>query len=200
VIVGHLGVAFGARAFRRDVPLVWFITAAIAPDIADGFIAAGRMMFRDNTGSFFCNAFGGWSHSLPASAVLAILMAGAAWGWTHNRSAAVIIGAVVLTHLPLDLVTGLKALWPGGPVAGLFLYRFGVWDFAVELPVLLLGWALLRRHGGPRWATSIAMPAFLILIQAKADLAKIEHPPGPPRYCVADGRYRNASATAESLT
>jgi membrane-bound metal-dependent hydrolase YbcI (DUF457 family) len=188
VIVGHLGVAFGARAFRRDAPLVWLMAASIAPDLADGCIALARMALRNDTSRFLCNAFGAWTHSLPASAVLAVLMAGAALAYTHNRAAAAVIGAVVLTHLPLDLVTGLKALWPGGPVAGLFFYRFALWDFLTELPVLLLGWALLRRSGGPRWATSIATIAGLVLIQAKADLAKVDHPPGPPHYCGVDGR------------
>jgi hypothetical protein len=77
----------------------------------------------------------------------------------------------VLLHLPLDLVTGHKIFWPGGPLLGLHLYRRPVLDFAVEVPILVAGWWLLRRAGhGPRWATATAMIVALVLGQGMFDL------------------------------
>lgn len=163
MIAGHLGVALAARSLRRDAPLVWLLAAAIAPDLADGVFALVR----------FCSPNGSYSHSIPASVVLAGLAAGSSLILTRNRGAAAVVGAVVLSHLPLDLITGEKVLWPGGLVHGLYLYRFPIWDFVVELPVVVVGWLLLRRSGvGPSWATSVVAVAALTLLQAAADLAK----------------------------
>lgn len=163
MIAGHLGVALAARSLRHDARLVWLLAAAIAPDLADGVFALVK----------FCSPNGTYSHSIPASVVLAGMAAGSTLILTRNRGAAAVVGTVVLSHLPLDLITGEKVLWPGGFVHGLYLYRFPIWDFVVELPVVVVGWLLLRRSGdGPRWAMSVATVVALLLLQAAADLAK----------------------------
>jgi hypothetical protein len=174
VIVGHAGIAFGVRALRRDVPLGLLLAAAFLPDVADGAFKLAQV----------CSPYGTYTHSLPASAILAMGAAAIALAWSRNRALALVVGAVVLTHLPVDLITGQKALWPGGPVAGLYLYRFPLWDFVVELPVVVLGWLMLRRDGGaPPWATSVLVLAGLVAIQAGADVRNARRSLRPPNSC-----------------
>ena len=174
MIVGHIGIAFGARALRHEAPLVWLLAAAILPDIADGVLAVAGV----------CNSFGTYSHSVPASLTLAVAAGGLALALTRNRAVALAAAAVVLTHLPLDLFTGRKALWPGGPVAGLFLYRFPVWDFLIELPVVTLGWLMLRRSKAAPWqVTGVAALASLLILQATADYTSAHRPLKPPSPC-----------------
>ena len=62
MIVGHVGIAFGARALRRDVPLVVLMVAAFLPDVGDGALRLATI----------CNPYGTYTHSLPASALLAV--------------------------------------------------------------------------------------------------------------------------------
>lgn len=174
MIVGHVGIAFGARALRRDAPLVLLTGAAFLPDVGDGVF---RLLS-------ICNPYGTYSHSLPASAILALVAAMSALAWSRNPGIAIVVGALVLTHLPADLITGEKALWPGGPVTGLYLYRFPLWDFIIELPVLVLGWVMLRRAGGaPPWTTSVLLLAGLLMVQAGADLKNARRWLRPPNGC-----------------
>jgi hypothetical protein len=174
VIVGHVGIAFGARALRRDVPLVLLMVAAFLPDVGDGVLRLVAI----------CNPYGTYTHSVPASALLAAATAALALAWSRSRALALVAGGLVLTHLPVDLITGQKALWPGGPVAGLYLYRFPVWDFIIELPVVVLGWWMLRRAGGaPTWAMSVLTLASLLAVQAGADLRNARRSLRPPNSC-----------------
>ncbi|HVT40230.1 MAG TPA: metal-dependent hydrolase [Gemmatimonadaceae bacterium] len=174
MIVGHVGIAFGTRALRRDAPLVLLIGAAFLPDAGDGVLRLAAI----------CNPYGTYTHSLPASALLAVAAAAVALAWSRSRALALVAGGLVLTHLPLDLITGQKALWLGGPVAGLYFYRFPLWDFIIELPVLLLGWMMLRRAGGaPAWATSVLTLACLLAVQAGADLRNARRSQRPPTRC-----------------
>src|SRR5471032_2429756 len=114
MIVGHVGIAFGARALdRREsavrAPLLWLLAASIAPDLLDGAYALGG----------YCNPAGAFSHSLPAAAILATLFGVAAFLHTRSAATALLVLGLVLLHLPPDYVTGRKALWSGGPVIGL---------------------------------------------------------------------------------
>jgi hypothetical protein len=161
MITGHAGIAFGARALdRRDAdaraPLLWLLAASFAPDLLDSAYAVGR----------FCNPMGAYSHSLPAVALLALLFGVGAFLHTHDNATAALVGGLVVLHLPPDYITGLKALWPGGPVVGLFIYRWGWLDLLVELPVLVSGWWLLRRaQFTPRWVVSGQALAALVAVQ-----------------------------------
>jgi hypothetical protein len=118
MIVGHLGIAMGARSLDRRspaaaAPLLWLIAASVAPDILDGVYAFGQ----------YCNPAGAFSHSLPAAAILATLFGLAAFLHTRSAGTALLVAALVMFHLPPDYVTGRKALWSGGPVIGLYVYR-----------------------------------------------------------------------------
>src|ERR1039458_7715079 len=125
MIVGHLGVALGARALRPKAPLVWLLAASIVPDLLDGVYSLAKV----------CSPYGVYSHSLPAIAVLAAITMVLAYAGTRSGAIALVFGLVVLAHVPLDWITGEKALWLHGPVVGLNLYRLPAVDFVLELPM-----------------------------------------------------------------
>jgi hypothetical protein len=179
MIVGHVGIAFAARALDRRAenkraPLVWLLAASVAPDLLDGVYALGK----------YCNPEGVFSHSLPAVGALAVLFGVAAWLYTRNATTGLIVAFLVVMHLPPDFITGRKVLWPNGPVIGLYVYRWGWLDFVVELPVIVGGWWMLRRSRfTPRWVVSGLALATLLAIQLSFDAESTVNGPRPPRTC-----------------
>lgn len=161
MITGHLGVAAAARARWPVVSLLWILPVAIAPDLLDvGYAVMG-----------LCSPYGLYSHTVPAATLTGAVLGGIAFLATGSRAAGVLTAAVVLAHLPLDLVTGHKIFWPGGPLIGLGLYDRPLLDFLVELPVSLGGWWLLRRgRVAPRWTTMGAAAVALVVVQGTFDL------------------------------
>jgi hypothetical protein len=161
VITGHLGVAAAARVRWPVASLLWLLPVAIAPDLLDvGYAVIG-----------ICSPYGLYSHTVPAAALTGAVLGGIAFLATGSRAAGLLTVAVVLAHLPLDLVTGHKLYWPGGPLMGLGLYDRPLLDFLVELPVTLGGWWLLRRdRRAPRWATTGAAALALVVVQGTFDV------------------------------
>ena len=161
MITGHRGVAAVARSRWPALSLLWLVPVAIAPDILDfAYVAMG-----------ICSPYGLYSHTVPAAVLTGAVLGGIAFLATGSRTAGLVTAAVVLAHLPLDLVTGHKIFWPGGPLLGLYLYQRPFLDFLVEVPIALVGWGLLRRSGrGPWWATIGAGAVGLVLVQATFDV------------------------------
>jgi len=183
MILGHLGIALGARAVKRDAPLGWLIAASFAPDVMDlAFASAG-----------FCNAAGAYSHSLPAIGVTALVLGvGAAWR-TRSGKTALLVAGLVVVHLLVDYLTGLKALWPGGPVVGLDLYRWGWADFALEAPCIVGGWWAARRWGDlPRWVGGRLVLVALLGVQLVADTVHKEDRIKRPMACAKEGLFHKA--------
>jgi hypothetical protein len=168
VITGHLGVAAAARSGWRRTSLPWLLAGSIAPDVLDvGYAVVG-----------VCSPHGLYSHTVPVIALLAPLLGIAAFFVTGSRATAVATGAMVVLHLPPDLVTGHKLYWPGGPLMGLDLYTKPLADFIIEAIVLATGWWLLRRAAdAPRWATARLTLAALLLVQGTADVSKVSWKP-----------------------
>ncbi len=179
MIVGHIGIASGARALdRREsgsaAPILWLLAASVAPDMVDGALSLGK----------YCNPEGLFSHSLPVVAVLATLFGCAAFLHTRSAVTALIVAGLVVLHLPPDFITGRKVLWPDGPVVGLYIYRWGWLDFIVELPIIIAGWWLLRRSNfKPRIAVSVLALLALISVQAAFDVTTEVSGPRTPRPC-----------------
>jgi hypothetical protein len=179
MIVGHVGIAFGARALDRRgedacAPLLWLLAASIAPDVCDGVFALGQ----------YCNPEGVFTHSLPAAAILATLFGVAAFLHTRSIVTALLVAALVMLHLPPDYLTGRKALWAGGPVVGLYIYRWGWLDFLAELPFVVGGWWMLRRaRFPPRWVVSGLALASLLVVQGSFDVSTAVSGPRAPRVC-----------------
>lgn len=179
MIIGHVGIAFGARALdRRDpdarAPLMALMAASFAPDMLDGVLALAGV----------CNPDGLYSHSLPAVAALAAGFALASLAYSRRATTALLVAALVLLHLPPDYVTGVKATWPGGPIIGLYVYRWPWLDLLVETPVIVAGWWMLRRSRfSPRWVVSGFTLAALLAVQVGFDARFLVSAPRPPRTC-----------------
>jgi hypothetical protein len=87
--------------------------------------------------------------------------------------------AMVLLHLPADYITGLKVLWPGGPIVGLNLYAHPMADFALEALIAVAGWRYLRaRDRSSLWMRSWLTLAALLAMQAAMDTIGSVKPTG----------------------
>jgi hypothetical protein len=160
VITGHLGIAGAAHASRRDSSLLWLLGAAMAPDVVDALFVVARQ----------CNPSGLYSHTIPAAALLAVVVGALAYYFTDQRATGVLPALLVLAHLPLDFITGRKLFWPGAELMGLRLYDHPIGDFVLEAALVILGWWMLRRRPwAPRWATGRAALVWLLVIQISVE-------------------------------
>jgi hypothetical protein len=162
--VGHIGVALGAKGWRRAIPLWALVFAAQGPDWIDTVLYA-RHMNNDRVEL--------WSHSIPSVLVVALLVGAMAAVRWRSLATGLTLSATYALHLPADYLTGYKPLWLGGPHFGLQLYDQPRMDFVLEAVVIVIGWSLWRRtlplRGRNRPAAWLLL-AGLIAIQIGADL------------------------------
>ena len=166
------------RARWARVPLAALAVASVIPDFVDLALAALHV----------CAPNGAYSHSLPAATLLAALCGVVAALWLRVPGAGMVAAGIVLLHLPADYITGLKVLWPGGPLIGLNLYSHPLADFALEAIVAFAGWRYLRaRSPTPSWATRRIALVALLAMQAAMDVASYSVGPVKPNACGATG-------------
>lgn len=115
-----------------------------------------------------------WSHSIPVVAALALVLAVVAYLFTGNGGVAVLTGAVTVSHLLADYVTGFKPTWPGGPIIGLQLYSYPLGDLVVEMAVLVAGWLVYRRSLPPESRSHRLSWALLLLLGVAQLLAVLQ--------------------------
>jgi membrane-bound metal-dependent hydrolase YbcI (DUF457 family) len=159
VYLGHVGVALGAKGVRPRIALLALLIAAYAPDWVDSGLCI--------VGAY--NPRGMLSHSFAAIAVLAALAIAAYASNTRDFVGALVVAAVVVSHMLLDWVTGYKPTWPGGPMIGLRLYARPALNLIVEGLVILAGVMLYRRSLPPRtrgWIDVGVMLGALVAMQA----------------------------------
>ena len=156
--LGHVGVALGAKGLRRDIALIVLLVATYAPDWVDaGLCVIGAY---DPRGIF--------SHSFTAVALLGAIAVVAYHRYTRDLAGSLLVAGVVLSHVLLDLITGYKPTWPGGPMIGLRLYRHPVADLVLESAVILIGVVLYQRTLPSRarpWIDVAAMLGALLVMQ-----------------------------------
>jgi hypothetical protein len=193
VILGHFGIASAARRASRTymgaTMLVALLAASVAPDILDVIYAA--------TG--FCNPFGLYSHTIHAVVLEAAVIGGLAWLATGSRVVTLTFVAVVLLHVPADLLTGRKLLVPGGELYGLRLYDQPAIDWLLEAPIAVWGWWILRGDERvPRWVRSAWVALALVAVQSGFDVyAHIHHAGFKPSAC---GRMSAAAGKPPLVT
>jgi hypothetical protein len=176
VITGHLGIAAAANATRRDSTLVWLLVASGAPDVVDALFVVARS----------CNPHGLYSHTVPAAALIAVVMGAAAYLGTNQRATGVLAALLVLSHVPLDFITGYKLFWPGDELRGLRLYNWPALDFVLEAALTVFGWWLLRsRDWPPRWAVTRGGLVALLLFQAVTDVVGHQRGGVKPSACAS---------------
>jgi membrane-bound metal-dependent hydrolase YbcI (DUF457 family) len=165
VYLGHVGIALGARGMRREVSLLLLLVAAYAPDWIDaGLCVAGAYDPR-----------GMLSHSFPAAALVIAVVLTTFRFTKRDMTGALVVCAVVVSHLVLDWITGYKPTWPGGPMMGLRLYDQPSANLVVETVVILVGVFFYRRSLPFRvrpWVDLAAMAGLLIAMQVVVTIAK----------------------------
>lgn len=156
MIIGHVGIAFAARRAWPKAPLGWLLIATFACDIWRIALDGHRY------GLWIANLY---SHALPWCLMLAVVFASVTWTLFRNGRVALVVGVVVLSHVALDMISGWKPLWIGGPI-GLDLQHVEQAEFALEALIAITGWRLLRRTTVPRWQRGWLILAVLLLVEA----------------------------------
>lgn len=133
MFVGHFGIAEIGKGTRRDLSFLWLIVAAYLPDVTRLLVAP----FTDQVDML--------SHSLPSVALLAAAIAGLWIFRGGTASGACVLAAACLLHWPADMFTGCKPTVPGGPWIGFVNYRRPLNDLALEIALLIGGWAFAKR-------------------------------------------------------
>jgi hypothetical protein len=152
--IGHFGIALAGKGLRRAAPLWLLVMATQGCDWVQAVACVAAP----------AGASPMWSHSIPIVAALALVLALAAYLLTGNGEVAALTGAVAVSHVLADYVTGLKPTWPGGPVIGLRLYSHPLGDLVVETAVLVIGWLVYRRSLPPESRSSRLSWALLLLL------------------------------------
>ncbi|MDH4063511.1 MAG: hypothetical protein OEW19_03865 [Acidobacteriota bacterium] len=196
MFVGHLAFALGARSIEPRVPLPAAVAAACGLDLLwPVLLLLGLETVRVHPGdtAFTSLAFDAypWSHSLTLVVAWSVLAWLVTRRWLGSPRGAAIVGLLVFSHWPLDLVVHRPdlPLWPGGPLSGLGLWNSVPWTIVVEGGLLAAGvWMYAHtttpRDGVGRWALTglVAFGATLWITQPWA-------PPPPSATAVALGTF-----------
>lgn len=174
MFVGHYAAAFAAKAIEPKAPL-WALAAGCQLiDIGWGalIIAGVERAHVDPTLAGYPGVleYMPYTHSLPAAvlwALVAALLARLALRTSWGASA--LIGAVVFSHWPLDLIVHRPdlELWFGGEKVGFGLWNQPVLEQAVEMGLLALGgamWSASRvREGRTAWPALVLIGLYALL-------------------------------------
>lgn len=140
MFIGHWAPALVAAAHPRAPGLgTLFIAGQLVDWAFFGFVIVGIEHMRLTPGISVMNPMDlyhmPYTHSLAGSVAFATLFAGILWLWQRDRTAAIIGGAVVLSHWFLDLIVHVPdlTLWGRPPMLG-----FGLWNHpAIAMPLEL---------------------------------------------------------------
>jgi hypothetical protein len=164
--IGHVGAALAAKRVRRSIGLLVLLVATYVPDWVDtGLCLVGAYNPQEML-----------SHSIPAVVLFALIGFAAYGAATRDWTGAVVIAAVILSHMFLDWITGYKPTWPGGPMIGLKLYDHPIADFVAEGLVIFGGAILYKRTLPPRqrtWVDVSIMFGALLAMQLAIDVADL---------------------------
>ncbi|HKO16198.1 MAG TPA: hypothetical protein VJU87_08160 [Gemmatimonadaceae bacterium] len=160
MFVGHLGLAFLGKRLRPAAALGWLAVAAFLPD----FVRVGLRFVVSSPWADFL------SHSIPSVVILAAAIGLAAGMYAADWRVGALAGALCVSHLAADYLTGCKPTWLYGPYLGAYLYHFPIRDLLLELPLIFVAWLLLRQVLPARaWLSR----AWLVLLLALAQVAMV---------------------------
>ena len=148
MVLGHYGIALAAKRVAPNTSLGTLILAAQWLDeLWPIFLLFGVERVKIVPGLMPANALDfvsyPYSHSLLASIVWGFLVGGIYYAARRNRSAAIIVGLLVVSHWALDFPMHRAdlPLWPGSsPKVGLGAWRSIPLSIAIE--VVVLAWGL----------------------------------------------------------
>ena len=137
MFVGHLAVSLASKVVEPRAPLASLVAASFGLDLLWPILVLSgveKVSVDPGNTAFTPLAFDSypWSHSLLMACIWGLIAAGITFGVCKVRRAALLVGAVVVSHWILDFVTHRPdlPLWPGGPGFGL-----GLWN---SIPATLL--------------------------------------------------------------
>ncbi len=154
---GHAAVAMLVKGKRPQLSLALLVPVAYGPDWVDLF---SHVVHRPNPE---------FSHSLVSVGFMSIMVTLCVVPFVGSAVDALIVGATYASHWVLDLVTGLKPTWPGGPVVGLHFYAHVYREFFLEAPFVVACWLVYRsslRADVRNSVLAYVMPLGLIVLQA----------------------------------
>lgn len=158
MFIGHYGIAFALKAFRKNVSLGLLFIAVQFVDVLWGvFVLGGLEIAHVVPGITAANPLElvhvPYSHGLAASFV----WAGGVYTFIrflptermpHRGRVALVMSVAVLSHFLLDFIVhrpDLPLLDGGSPKVGLGLWNYALAAYAVEAAILLTGLALYMR-------------------------------------------------------
>jgi hypothetical protein len=127
------------------------------------------------------------SHSLVALLAWAMLLGGIHFARRRNAVAAVIVGALVVSHWFLDVLMHRPdmPIWPGGPRFGLSVWNSVPGTLAAELTLYAAGIAIYARVTRPKDLTGTVAFWFLVLVLFGLWMAALFGPPPPDANTIA---------------
>ena len=173
MFIGHWAPALVAATHRHAPRLgTLFIAAQLVDWAFFALLLTGTEHMRMTPGISAMNPLDlydmPYTHSLLGSFVFAGVFAGLIWLGTTNRTAALIGGAVVLSHWFLDLLVHIPDLTLAGspPKLGLGLWNYPWLEIPLELGITVAAlwyYARKRQPSGPRM---VLLAGVLLLLQA----------------------------------
>lgn len=161
--IGHAGLALLAKSRSQRLSLALLVAVAFAPDWIEWALGAKRGYTTRATLL---------SHSIPAVAVGATVVAVGALLARRTRGESLTLFLLYVSHWLVDFVTGRKPTWVHGPAVGLTLYDHPALDFVLESAIAVAcAIAYIRtlppgRRRIPAWT----VVAVLVLLQAAFNL------------------------------
>ncbi len=187
MFVGHYSAAIAAKSASPQTPLWTFVAAAQLVDIGWGalMIAGVERATIDPSlpGMQLVLEHMPYTHSLPGAAAWSVLAALASrYLLRLPMNAAILVGAVVLSHWFLDLLVHRPdlALWPTGPKVGFALWNHEVAEQAVEIGLIALAavfWGAMRARAGRAIWPAAAFIAIMLSIQISAMFLPVQVDP-----------------------
>ncbi len=147
MFIGHMGVAFGAKKYVPAISLgIFFIATQFIDLLWPILLLLGLEKVAVDIGNTVVTPLNfisyPISHSLLAVIVWSILVGGLYYLFKKEKRAAVILGAVVLSHWVLDLIThrpDLEIIPGAGFMAGFGLWNSLIGTIVVEGTIFGLG-------------------------------------------------------------
>jgi hypothetical protein len=173
MFVGHWAPALVVATRPRSPGLATLFVAAQLIDWAFfGLLLFGVERMRFSPGISAMNPMDlyhmPYTHSLLGSAVFAGMFGGAIWLASKDRAAALLGGAIVLSHWLLDLLVHVPDLTLAGspPKLGLGLWNYPWIEIPLELAITFGALWLYARARRPALARVLVLGAVLLLLQA----------------------------------
>ena len=187
MFIGHAAVGFAAKRWAPRANLGWLLTAPYLADLLwPIFLLLGWEKVRIDPAATPVTPLDfvsyPWSHSLLMLIVWGGLLGGLyAMARRNDRTGAMIIAALVVSHWVLDWVTHRAdmPLWPGGLKVGLGLWRSKPGTLIVEVMMFVAGLRIyLAKTRAKGWPGHLSLWSLIALL-AFANVGNMTGPPPP---------------------